>query len=458
MGRRTKLTPVYDQDPPAQLPSKQTTLPRAFLVSLRRTPHRTTAGVEALRPLGLRLEVVPACDGSSAEGHYLPRDPRTKYMMQPGEVGICGSFLKVCSLIVRDDLPWGIYFEDDVEVLRTEGMLEAFQSLPDDFHFANLHDAKQPAPVFASETAPEPWQHVKNPSFVTVAYLISNAGARAALRGIPPFDRPLDVWLRDNPLNLNIYQVHPDKAWFAQNFWQPSTARKINLPGTIPKIIHRVWLGDKPIPDDYEAYWQTWIDHHPGYEFRTHRDFAGYMGMPEGLGPAAQSDFVRLHVLLKHGGLYVDTDFECFHSFDRLLQTGSLLVAEESPGVLCNGLMAGSPNHQLIKAMLDQAPERTRQGMEILHAAGPGLVRHVVDGWRNKWVFPLREGNLTVAHRHADTGIVIIDCKALFPYYWAQPKPSSYGNAWAAHHWGRSWWTPEMWTDFYLKNPHLCPE
>lgn len=425
------------------------------MVSLDRTPERTSAGLINLQPLGLRVEVVPACDGSSPEGVYYPRDPRTTELMQPGEVGICMSFLKVCALIVRDDLPWALSFEDDVEIIHTEGLMGALKALPEDFHFAHINDADKPAPVILSE-GPGPWLRVQNPSYVTVAYVISNAGARAALKGMMPLDRPVDVWLKDNPQNLNFYQISRSKAWFTQNFWRPSTVRANGVENSIPKIIHRIWLGDKPLPQEFEEYWKTWEAYHPDYRFITWRDTDTCV-IPPGLHPAAQSDLLRLHILYKYGGLYVDTDFECFHNFDRLLASGSLIVGEESRGWICNGIMAASRGHELVKKMSEQALTNTLAGMPILKAAGPGLVQSVVNPWKSNWSYELKEKGQVIAHKQGDTGITIIDSRTLFPYLWNEPRPSSYGKAWAAHHWGRSWWTPEDWTNFYNQYPQLCP-
>lgn len=432
-------------------------LPTVFLVSLVRTPERTAQGLENLEPLGLKVEVVPACDGASEEGNFYPRDPRTTHMMQPGEVGICMSFWKVCSRIVRDDLPWAIYAEDDIEIIREDGFLEALHQLPENFHFAHINDATKLEPEVQSE-GPGPWLKVRHSSWVTVAYAISNAGARAALKSLPPFDRPVDVWLRDNLDNLNFYQMPKGQSWFGQSFWRMSTARQSGIDKKIPKKIHRIWLGDKPIPSEYEDYWESWQKFHPDHSFHTWRDFDGFTEIPEGLSPAAQSDILRLHILHKYGGLYVDTDFECCHSFVDLTQEAKLVVAEETGGILCNGLMGSTQGHPLMAEMLVKAVERTKAGMPILQAAGPGLVRLVVDPWRNHyWTFPLREKGRLIATRQGDTGIIIIDSRTLFPYLWTQLRPSTYGGAWGAHHWGRSWWTKAMWDEFYQKHPECLP-
>lgn len=438
--------------------------PKAFLISLNRTPERTSKALQELQKLGLRIEVIPAVDGKSPEASLLPRDPLTSHYMQAGEVGLCMSVWNLCSLIVRDNLEWALSFEDDVQIINLDGFMEALSLLPADFHFVHLNDANKPLPVIEDSSIEDPWNKVSHPSYVTVAYCISNAGARLILKNLAPFDRPIDVFFTDNENKANIYQVKKDKAWFTQSFLNQSTVRHSG-EGKIPKIFHRIWLGPNPIPEEYERYWQSWKDHHPGYEFKTWTDFDEYNFREDGckvdplyLTYAGQSDFIRLHLLNKYGGIYIDTDFECFHSFNDLIENSTLLLAEESKDLLCNGFMASIKGHNLISYMLKQAPVRVMQGMGVIKSAGPGLVQNTVNPWRSEWSAPIRINGQTIAYRQGDTGIVIIDCKTMFPYYWSEHKPNNYGNAWAAHHWGRSWWTKKEWDDFYIAHPHMKPQ
>ena len=92
--------------------------------------------------------------------------------------------------------------------------------------------------------------------------------------------------------------------------------------------------------------------------------------------------------------------------------------------------------------------------MEFFYAAGPANVRHVLDGWRSPYLYNLYEDGNLIAQRHGDTGVIIIDCKTCFSYYWGEQPPSNHGNCWAVHHWARSWWTEQHWQDFYQANPN----
>ena len=40
----------------------------------------------------------------------------------------------------------------------------------------------------------------------------------------------------------------------------------------IPRIFHQIWVGPDPLPDEFAAYGQTWLDHHPGWELKLWTD------------------------------------------------------------------------------------------------------------------------------------------------------------------------------------------
>lgn len=92
----------------------------------------------------------------------------------------------------------------------------------------------------------------------------------------------------------------------------------------IPRIIHRIWLGKNPMPDDFVAWGRSWERHHPDWEFRLWTD--------DNLPPlrnaklldtlqsfSGKSNVIRYEILARFGGVYVDTDFECLRNLEPLL-------------------------------------------------------------------------------------------------------------------------------------------
>ena len=36
----------------------------------------------------------------------------------------------------------------------------------------------------------------------------------------------------------------------------------------IPRILHQIWVGPDPFPEEFADYRETWIRHHPAWEVR----------------------------------------------------------------------------------------------------------------------------------------------------------------------------------------------
>lgn len=93
----------------------------------------------------------------------------------------------------------------------------------------------------------------------------------------------------------------------------------------IPKILHQFWHGG-PLPDKYQELTDKWRAIHPDWEYilwdeKKVAEFGlANKWMYENMkNPSAKSDVVRYEVVYSYGGVYVDTDFLCFKSFNPLL-------------------------------------------------------------------------------------------------------------------------------------------
>lgn len=442
----------------------------AILFSLKRTPDRTDYAVKNLINYGIPFTVIWATDGSDSDVYRtLARDPiQDEYMMQKGEVGICDSYYRACSMIIRYNMPWAMIVEDDatlhgsVDDLRfaIADLIKKNKDIPD---IIFLREQNWPEPELHDDGHTEYFDHVKKASYNTCCIIVSNAGARKLIGHIPPYRKPIDVLIRENQINLNVFQPKPGKGWFMQNNWFPSTCRYNHNSGNIPKILHRVWVGNKEIPEEYEAYWESWKKFHPGFETMHWDDRLvqekfprWYKLLGEVPTPAGKSDFIRLLALYEFGGLYVDCDFECFHSFEKPLEAGSLMLTYMHPGTPCNGLIGATQKNPVIKEMIKESWKRFKEGRPILEAAGPAMIKDMIDPIKeNTLIKELRDGDRLVAHTYSDTGLVITEPWVCFPYYWTQERPEKISGSWAAHHWGRSWWTDEDWRNFHENNPHL---
>ncbi len=132
----------------------------------------------------------------------------------------------------------------------------------------------------------------------------------------------------------------------------------LSQPLKIPKIIHQIWLGG-PVPEKYTNYRQSWIDHHPDWEYRlwTDADVESFQLQNKELFDKARNygekaDIFRYEILHRYGGLYVDIDFECLKPFDALHHFYDFYAGFEQEGrhmELCNAIIGTSPGNAIIK-------------------------------------------------------------------------------------------------------------
>ena len=96
---------------------------------------------------------------------------------------------------------------------------------------------------------------------------------------------------------------------------------------SIPKVIHYCWFGGAPLPRLAEKCLKSWKKYCPDYEIRLWNEENFDLNENRYVREAASvgkwafvSDYVRLKVILEHGGIYLDTDVELLKSLDSLLE------------------------------------------------------------------------------------------------------------------------------------------
>ena len=128
----------------------------------------------------------------------------------------------------------------------------------------------------------------------------------------------------------------------------------------IPKLIHYGWFGQKPLPSIAVKCKKSWEKFFPDYEIKEWNE-SNYdvNAVPytkycyEHRLWAYLSDYVRLDVVEKEGGLYFDTDVEVMRRADDLLQSCHAYFGWETPEYLNTGLgFAAEAHHPSVKAML----------------------------------------------------------------------------------------------------------
>lgn len=128
----------------------------------------------------------------------------------------------------------------------------------------------------------------------------------------------------------------------------------------IPKIIHYCWFGGKPLPKLAQKCRASWETFFPDFEIKEWNEqnydvnsvpYTKYCY--EHQLWAYLSDYVRLDVVEKEGGLYFDTDVEVVKTPFKLLNSCSAYFGWETSEYINTGLgFAAEDHHPTVSAML----------------------------------------------------------------------------------------------------------
>ncbi len=175
--------------------------------------------------------------------------------------------------------------------------------------------------------------------------------------------------------------VATDREYDSLQYFQALYARNKEVlfdetgENRIPKVIHFIWLGSRPFPEDSVAnvvswikrhpHWkvQLWTDRprplpHPSMEVRFVEDFEflqlrSFFDKSKNTGE--QSSLLRYEILYQEGGVAVDHDVECFNAFDPFQRLDFYCgLAPPSCSTLssaisiCQSVVAARPQHPIL--------------------------------------------------------------------------------------------------------------
>lgn len=184
---------------------------------------------------------------------------------------------------------------------------------------------------------------------------------------------------------MEYSKYHPkgspwDSQWsLVESLYEKNFVSAVDLTPKIPKKIHQIWLGGS-LPEKYKRFTESWKTFHPTWEYRLWTDEdAESFGMERinayhssnNLG--TRSDIFSYEILRRHGGLYIDTDFECLKRFDDLLFLEYFTSVAYDPKLeLYHGLMASVPEHPIVVSCVeDIIPYGGENGEKIMESTGP---------------------------------------------------------------------------------------
>lgn len=189
----------------------------------------------------------------------------------------------------------------------------------------------------------------------------------------------------------------------------------------IPRILHSIWIGDRPLSEEHVRLTDTWRELHPEWEYRlwTERDVPAVPAADLARNIAERADVLRYEILRRHGGVYIDVDVECLRPLDELLDGVQAFAGYEVPGRLCNAVMGGVAHHPALNRLCDVVPQTVGRG-HYPEATATVLLTRVFE--------PMVD-------------VTLFSPQRFYPYLWDQsPADAEITDAtYAVHHWAKSW-------------------
>ncbi len=318
------------------------------------------------------------------------------------------------------------------------------------------------APHATDFTAPYHWRRVdvRLPPFMLRAHppahewtdcgggmgyvLLSRAQLRAALETAPLY-RPLTS--RFDTTRVLEYTG----PLIAERDLAPESADV--SPARIPRLVHVMWIGDRPMPAYVLQHVNDWrrLLRVPAaaplygseaskcaadgtWRVRLWRNEDLHEGefprevlarAAQARKPAQRVDLLRVFLLRKHGGFYMDADMRALQSLEPLLRRmpwASALACHFDPidmDYVTNSMLAATPEHEWMRAMCEEVMRAPLNTRELDHDTGPGATGRAL---------------------HADMDVLVLPRAFFYPVSWRDPSAwydarLSYGS----HMYAASW-------------------
>jgi len=166
----------------------------------------------------------------------------------------------------------------------------------------------------------------------------------------------------------------------------------------IPKIIHQIWIGNKPMPT---KWMDSWVKKNPNFKhviwdenkikkmgLKNKKLYDRYItdGCPWGA-----SDVVRAEILYKFGGVYLDADTECLESLEDAPFMERDFFAVYSPNLpdrVANGIMGITPKHPMMAEYIRRIGRSQKIYSPASTIGGTLLTQIVKEQGREKDILP----------------------------------------------------------------------
>jgi mannosyltransferase OCH1-like enzyme len=190
----------------------------------------------------------------------------------------------------------------------------------------------------------------------------------------------------------------------------------------IPKRLFQIWISDKPLPEKFQKYVDTWKLVMPDYEIKIvtlenlkHSPFVD-KALEQGLFTVA-NHYIRCQEVYDNGGIYLDLDVEAVRSFDNLLNN-KFFAGYEDKTFINNAVFGAEAGNEFLKRCMTEMDNLDWSKPNIELETGP-------------WLFT----------RNIDPNLQLYPPSYFYPYHYSEvynPKCIK-AETYCVHHWAKSW-------------------
>ncbi|MDR1138972.1 MAG: hypothetical protein LBK70_03745 [Clostridiales bacterium] len=204
----------------------------------------------------------------------------------------------------------------------------------------------------------------------------------------------------------------------------------------IPKKLHYIWLGGGPKSEVIQACMKTWSQVCPDYEIvewnESNYDLNSNQLIRDAVRAhnwALAADMMRAEILLRHGGIYLDTDVELIRPFDDLLEY-SFFVGYEGKYWVNNAVIGSEPGHDILHKVVDiynVDPTVTKDANLMCVHTYSAVLQY------NYGVKPRGKSQVL------DGGIVLLSQEYFYSMHWLTRKTKDSDKAYCIHRCSNAW-------------------
>ena len=203
----------------------------------------------------------------------------------------------------------------------------------------------------------------------------------------------------------------------------------------IPKKIYFTWISDKPVPEKYKKYIDSWKRVMPDYEVHqiSLKNVKRGTFVDKAIAIknfALAGHYARVQELYDNGGIYFDIDVEANNPLDPLLPYHKMILGMESQWWVNNAVILAEKGHSFLKECMDYMDSIPFDMEKIELSTGPIMFTKLMKkrGWTHG-----RPGTFQT--------VTILTPPHFYPYHYDQffTRECITEKTFCIHHWANSW-------------------